>query len=353
MFHIKASTSALSSSSSSSSSSLSSNLIERPLIPLIGHKSRCFHICTTICNNIMYIISSSEDGAAILWAPTVSKKSIYTFKHGSSTEVLRSCFLGDNSIDNNDKADNNNSTIDIICTCGADGKAIIWLKQSNTNTDITSQLTYIKLTEIDHNNEQIYACEKINKQYFIIAVSNYVSIYSIHTYICHSTWSFHLTSCQLALSSQNNTTSNIVCEITYETYNTNNSTHFGGARNPDNNIYVFDAKLCPHNSDSSIIAISTSDSMLHIIDLANIISHISQEDEEEGVRIMTGDDHMWGYKQGLQLGNSNSNSSEEEEDGEGSGSNSYVTSVSVYYIPNAQIYAVECLAYILCVPIIC
>lgn len=133
-----------------------------------------------------------------------------------------------------------------ICTCGADGNAIIW-RYSGTS--------YEKLTNLPHGDSQIYACEVIQSSNnpndsptnLITAADNEVILWNLeHSHVEPQKWVFnafnHLTEC-----------------------GSDNNGNFGGSRNPDNIAYVFDVKVPIQNS--SIISVALSDGTIRICDL--------------------------------------------------------------------------------------
>lgn len=86
-----------------------------------------------LCYDKSHCISGSEDGTAKVW-DIKTRKCQATLKHNIKSEVLR---VG--------------SVEELLCTCGSDGRAVLWQKDNSG--------TFSAIHEIDHGDNQIYACE--------------------------------------------------------------------------------------------------------------------------------------------------------------------------------------------------
>ena len=98
----------------------------------IGHTARSFDV--QLCCDFSRCISGSEDGTAKVW-DIKTRKCHATLKHNVKSEVLR--------VGRVEK---------LLCTCGSDGRAVLWQEDDNNGT-------YSAVHEIDHGDNQIYACE--------------------------------------------------------------------------------------------------------------------------------------------------------------------------------------------------
>lgn len=193
---------------------------------LIGHQGRCFDIRLNPKDSNV-LLSASEDGTAKLWS--INKRSCsHTFLHNKESEVLRAAFVGG----------------DVICTAGSDGKALIW------NPNASSKQTTAPSATLIHGNEtsQIYVCEPwINcdgdsltqSSALLTAADSQVYFWDIETQQTNAIWEF--------------------------TPSSDNSEGFGGdGRNPNREVYVFDAKWRPNSIHEAAVALS--DSTLRILD---------------------------------------------------------------------------------------
>jgi WD40 repeat protein len=260
---------------------------------LLGHKGRCFDLKTSHS----LIISSSEDGTSILWKLNASRQQkIFQFNHSKDrNEVLRANFL----------------TVQgsLICTCGADGRALIWREVSQGKYKISH--------ELEHEGNQIYACERLSESNInndsisdfkmltatddkiIIWEINFLDIAQpakilrilafntigsksqkgrsdksshIHTQTEKDVnGSFHFEQSKRTRLNDNDETlteSRLVIEES-----------FGGPRNPDKLAYVFDVK--PSHGSLSKLAVALSDSTVRVVDVNEetdeIIVHIASQ----------------------------------------------------------------------------
>lgn len=194
----------------------------------IGHKDRIFDI--KYCQYTNQILSSSEDGSSKLWNAQ-SNKCVATMMHNKEAEVLRSTFIYSNNV------------LNFINTAGSDGNAIIWKYDEN---EIQEKNKIKKIHVFEHGEEsQIYACEsRTSTNELMIATDNRLIIWDLQTYNLSKIYDFY------QLKSDNLSTNT-----------------FGGERNPSNEVYAFDAKLCP--TMDSIIGIALSDSSIRLIDVRN------------------------------------------------------------------------------------
>ena len=164
-----------------------------------------------------FAVSASEDGTARVWN-MASKKTIGTLNSGGEAEVLRVALL-----------DSQRATT--VVTCTADGVARIWTRpQPNQAYGITGRF--------DHSGGQIYACECLGStpSSLLTAADNVIYLWDLEQEN-RQHWAF----------------------------DREGTCHFGGQRNPDDEVVVFDAKPAPNQSD--IIAIALSDGTLRTLDL--------------------------------------------------------------------------------------
>lgn len=189
-----------------------------------------------------------------------TRRSLFTLTHNLSSEVLRASFL-----------DNEQN---LICTCGSDGDANIWRKQSTDNsTDSNSQpqskpskpqtysnnqsrISYESVVKISHGETQIYACEKIeDKQLFLTAAENSIYLWNIENDTAEPLETRAFESLQQAPLDNLPTVASDPTVV------------FGGPRNPSMLAYIFDAKLAPESSSHThgTIAVGLSDGMYIIL----------------------------------------------------------------------------------------
>ncbi len=213
---------------------------------LIGHQGRCFDLRLQP-DDSNRLLSASEDGNAKLW--DIGKRScIHTFVHNKNCEVLRSAFVSS----------------DRVCTTGSDGKVMIW----NSRTDILQSST--PSATLAHSNEssQIYVCEPLpsstdgsgvhGSPLMLTAADSEVYLWDIDSQQTNSIWQFTTPSSQIE--------------------------GFGGdSRNPNRDVYVFDAKWRPNACHEAVVALS--DSTLRILDVRhkNPAMTLSLEIEELAV----------------------------------------------------------------------
>lgn len=114
---------------------------------LIGHKARCFDL--RCLQPFGLILSSSEEGCAILWKLSTKQK-LFKFSHDKSEEVLRSTFLDDEARS--------------IATCGSIGCVRVWRKRENLSS---SQWDYFCSSTLTHLDHQIYSCEIMSNISFV------------------------------------------------------------------------------------------------------------------------------------------------------------------------------------------
>ena len=233
---------------------------------LLGHKGRIFDLRVHFSER-NYCLSASEDGTSKIFDLS-SKRCLQTLRHCKSDEVLRACFLKGK---------------DLVATAGADSNIILWKHENGDNNESTKDNNYklnLKSTKefsiYSNNNNghgngskvvggdgQIYACEAIydanddDNVKLLTAVDNRINVYDIE----------HITSSTNANTNANDTSS----EWSFNTLaapSTNTDLRFGGARNPTNMAYVFDAQPCPSSdiSTNQLIACVLSDASLRLVD---------------------------------------------------------------------------------------
>jgi hypothetical protein len=202
---------------------------------------------------------------------------VLTFKHNVESEVLRAAFL--------------NSSSTLYATCGADGFAMIWKTYYDTdvsteaskvsdksveaskggsaqvvssNTAVSNQTGKRRLKKeitLTHGVAQIYACESFDvsndsSSAFMTAADSSVYLWDLNTQ---------------NFKASENTTSH-VWTVTAESDSRSSSPSsdsggqgYGGPRNPDNDIYIFDAKINPRQQN--VIGLALSDGNIRQIDI--------------------------------------------------------------------------------------
>lgn len=183
---------------------------------LLGHKGRSFDV--RISRGGDGLVSASEDGTCKVWNLSNGKCS-HTVVHNKEAEVLRSNFLGNHR----------------ICTSGSDGNAIIW-RPSEDAAKLEREHV------LEHGEDsQIYVCETSDER-LLVAADDFMVLWDLET--LERAQEFRFT--DLAENNSGSTTA------------------FGGHRNPDNQVFVFDAKFNP--SDRSVVSVALSDSTTRIVD---------------------------------------------------------------------------------------
>ena len=127
---------------------------------LLGHKARCFDI--RVNKGHKKALSASEDGTVRFWDLS-SRKTINTFQHNLESEVLRCAFIDPDEGK-------------VICTAGADGKAIIWGINGQNESD--SKHSYEKLCTLNHGEKYQLQNSSIYSLTHACACSGNTQIYS-------------------------------------------------------------------------------------------------------------------------------------------------------------------------------
>ena len=174
----------------------------------LGHKSRCFDV--RVNGNGARALSASEDGTCKLW-DIESKALQATLIHDSDSEVLRAVFL---STSENEK--------EMVVSCGSNGKAIVWRMNEETSF-------YQQTLQLAHTTEQIYVCEAV--------LSSPIAMQAhLMTADEESVYIWNLDSPSFPL-------------LTKSFASLSTSTQgFGGDRNPENKVFIFDCKFAPQQS---------------------------------------------------------------------------------------------------------
>jgi hypothetical protein len=183
-----------------------------------------------------------------------------TLKHNKESEVLRAAFL--------------NATSSLIATCGADGRAIIWKNSNHGNSDVNANVEGIAISEVEknrmkkeavlpHGPTQIYACESFNISdgatcLFMTAADSSVYLWDVNSCVGNSS------SSPAHVWTVDSNSSNNVSPVNTPADGQEGS-GFGGPRNPDNQIYIFDAKVNP--MQGNVIALALSDGNIRQIDI--------------------------------------------------------------------------------------
>jgi WD40 repeat protein len=242
-----------SSSSSQGALALSSPSSSSSRYSLLYHKARCFdvktlHVNTDRSSEECYILSSSEDGTAVLWS-SLTRKHLFVFRHSSDSEVLRSSFAGD--------------SVDTIITCGADGTVLLWERVHNSPT----AYKYVISSRLTHNEAQIYACESLLRPNcpsitVVTAADNIIYI-----------WNRRLLT-HLQPPSTDVVSDDSACHtpqmVAFEPVE--NAAVFGGSnRNEEGKAFIFDVKIAPASlcsdaatRDTIVVAMAMSDCSVRI-----------------------------------------------------------------------------------------
>ena len=169
-----------------------------------------------------------------------------------------------------------NSASNLITTCGADGKAIIWeysednsashdastrLKTSSStiNCNVSHDKRRLKKQAmLSHGEAQIYACECLDvdsttSRMFMTAAESSVYLWDINESV-----SAKLSSTPTHIWTVNKNSSNSGDAL-------GDDSGFGGPRNPQNQIYIFDAKINPKSGNN--IALALSDGNIQQVDV--------------------------------------------------------------------------------------
>lgn len=187
---------------------------------LLGHKSRCFDVRVDFSGS--RLVSSSEDGTTKLWDLN-KRKVLCTLTHDVAAEVLRSVFL---------------SSIDGIVTCGSNGRCIVWTPSSKNK--------YERKIELLHDADQLYVCELLPREaraQLLTAADELLYMWNLDS------------------------PAEPLCKCSFEA---TTDAAFGGPRNPDNKVYIFDAKLASHMGAETIFAVALSDGSVRIQDLRQL-----------------------------------------------------------------------------------
>lgn len=215
---------------------------------LLGHQGTCFELRSY--NDPRYLLSASEDGSGKLW-DTQHKKCISTFLHNKDCEVLRITHVNNH-----------------VLTAGSDGNVKIWncpKDQIMLNQKGNSFKSSLSKT-LDHKAQhaQIYVCEVnvLNSNIVLTAADSDAFVWDIEQGITISKYHY--------LSSLPESQS------------------FGGTRNPQNEVYIFDAKWNPQIPHQAALALS--DGTIRLLDTRNPNDTgmiLSLSDEEDSNKIGT------------------------------------------------------------------
>ena len=204
-----------------------------------------------------------------------------------------------------------NAASTLITTCGADGKAIIWQTiqtepvvlgetasesinhaegtyDANENTNLIkesvkpSNITVGKANSnnqqikksikkqavLSHGAAQIYACEcfditSSSSAMFLTAADSSVYLWDVDNCVASRPTSTPSHVWTLDPNSNNNSSSVSPVNAPGEENSTNNN--FGGPRNPNNDVFIFDAKINPRSGN--VIALALSDGNIRQIDI--------------------------------------------------------------------------------------
>lgn len=296
---------------------------------LLSHTGRCFDV--RYSPNSDFLLSASEDGTAILWDAKTRKvhflsliphllnsmqtyhkltsmntglicqlqQAHHKFKHNVESEVLRAAFLDTSS--------------SLITTCGADGRAIIWrsyyedceiqddskldgesskslsIEDSKGLTDSSSASKRGNITESNFKSSQqtgrrrirkeailphlktaqIYACEclDINNSascMLMTAADSSVYLWDVNTCISGASSSSNESTPSHVWTVDSNSSTNV---SPVNTPGSEEAVSYGGPRNPDNQVFIFDAKVNPQ--DYNVIGLALSNGNIRQIDVRN------------------------------------------------------------------------------------
>ena len=174
-----------------------------------------------------------------------------------------------------------NSASSLITTCGADGKAIIWeySEDNSASHDASTQLKTSSSTihcnvnqdkkclrkqaMLSHGEAQIYACECLDvdnttSHMFMTAAESSVYLWDINESV-----SAKLSSTPTHIWTVNKNSSNCHQKNSGDAHGDDGG--FGGPRNPQNQIYIFDAKINPKSGNN--IALALSDGNIQQVDI--------------------------------------------------------------------------------------
>jgi len=212
---------------------------------LLGHKARCFDV--RFQGNLL--LSASEDGTCKLWDAS-TRRCLFTFVHNNKdTEVLRASFVGPSG--------------SLVCTCGADGVAILWSKKEGASS---SSWSFEQCGSMSHSEEQIYVSESVynsstgNVELLTAADDRlYLWDLSAGEAAPRRSWSF-------VGSTRERKRGDLAGGDGEEDEEGEGADKvaFGGPRNPEQKAYIFDAKPAPLSTH--MIAIALSDGTVRVID---------------------------------------------------------------------------------------
>ena len=200
----------------------------------IGHKGRIFDL--SFSPHYKTFASASEDGTCKIWDVT-SKKCIASLIHNKESEALRVSFMHSND--------------DMVCTAGSDGLVNVWQRFMDKSFRRTERLNH-------GSDSQIYSCQSLlttscKPSEIMTAADNKLFIWNIEKPSEPTVYQFsHIQHGNNSNSSNDKSTCPPV---------------FGGQRNPDNLVFVFDAAANPHEPE--VVAMALSDSTIRLLDLRN------------------------------------------------------------------------------------
>ncbi|RYH16846.1 hypothetical protein EON65_29445 [archaeon] len=203
----------------STSSNRSSGIVSR----LLGHKGRCFDIryASDECNRLL---SASEDGEAKFW-DAQKLSALHTFVHNPKAEALRCCFIDHK-----------------ICVAGSDGNVSLWSNVPDATIQATKSTAPLHRLNTGSEENQIYVCEPNphGKSELLVGANNTLMLWDLnHPAVHRSAWEIESIP--------------------------DRSEVFGGERNVNQSVFVFDAKWSPR--DQGVMAVAASDATVRILDV--------------------------------------------------------------------------------------
>lgn len=222
-----------------------------------------------------YLATASEDSTVRIWL-VQSHKLVATLSEGMDTnyECLRVAWM---KITNND--DNSNSEKYVLASGGADGVVHLWSAVENDDKEQTLEWQCVgslkHFVEDDEERPQIYALQFIQSPSYpnrnVLLTSAHDSVYL---------WTIeNITEDNDSSDSSNAMQRTFLSLLSIQFTHLDDATQtyqFGGSRNPENELYVFDAS---YSESNDLLAVALSDGTCRVLSLAT-----SNVDEEENTQ---------------------------------------------------------------------
>ncbi|KAL7495746.1 hypothetical protein ACHAWT_004122 [Skeletonema menzelii] len=225
-----------------------------------------------------YLATASEDSTVRIWQ-VQSHKLVATLSEGMDTnyECLRVAWMKTTNENNSNSPDNGGGVEKyVLASAGADGVVQLWSAVENDEQTLEWQCVGSLKHFVDDNEErpQIYALQFIQSPSYpnmnIMLTSAHDSVYL---------WTIENNNDSSSESPNNAMQRKFLSMLSIQFTHLDDATQtyqFGGSRNPENELYVFDAS---YSESNDLLAVALSDGTCRVISVA-----ASNVDEDENTQ---------------------------------------------------------------------